>query len=254
MANFERKQTIGQLIDRVAVSVGLSATGDAFSNPDPSFVQLRMLANEVGQGLLAECPWQLFERSYRMTTQAGDTGLYPLPDDFAYMIDQTGWQQGVPGAAYPLLGPATNQWWSFLEATRLLNVTIYAWFQVSQGQFQLWPQPPPVGVPIAFDYISRAWVVDGQSPVDAPIYKDNVDTSSDLVLYEPILFVKALKLAFLQARGFDTTKAEDEYQAALDTWSGKDKPAMKLNLNGAMHYGWRPLDSLTNVPETGFGS
>jgi len=255
MSNFNRFQTIADLVNRVAVGVGLRNTNDPFSNPDPNYLQLTVLANEVGMDLLAELPWNKMERTHKFTTQVGDTGSYDLPDDFAYMIDQTAWQQGVPGAAYPLLGPATNQWWSFLEATQLYNVTIYAWFQVSQGKLQLWPQPPPVGIPIAYSYISSAWVQAAQSTAAAdPVYKDNVSDPGDLVLLPPILFVKKLKLAFLQAKGFDTTKAQDEYVAALDSWGGKDKPSPKLSLNSGGPRLWRSLDSVVNVPETGFGN
>ena len=260
MANFNRYQTIADLVNRVAIGVGLRETGDPFSNPDPSYKQLTVLANEVGMDLLAELPWNRMERTEKFTTQVGDTGIYDLPDDFAYMIDQTAWQQGVPGAAYPLLGPATNQWWSFLEATQLYNVTIYAWFQVSQGKLQLWPQPPPVGIPIAYSYVSSAWVIDGGSfslnsqNADDFIYKDNVSGPADVVLFPPILFVKKLKLAFLQAKGFDTTKAQDEYNLSLDQWGAKDKPAPKLNMANGGPRLWRPLDGIVNVPETGFGS
>jgi len=251
MSNFNRYQNIADLVNRVAVGVGLRNTNDPFSNPDPAYLQLTTLANEVGMDLLAELPWNRMERTHKFTTQVGDTGIYDLPDDFGYMIDQTAWQQGVPGAAYPLLGPATNQWWSFLEATQLYSVTIYAWFQVSQGKLQLWPQPPPPDIPIAYSYVSSAWVQTGD-PLN-PVYKDNVDSPSDIVLFPPILFVKKLKLAFLQAKGFDTTKAQDEYNLALDSWGAKDKPSPKLSLvNGGPRL-WRPLDAVVNVPETGYG-
>jgi hypothetical protein len=249
-----RFQTIGDIINRVAVAVGLTSSSDPFASVDPAFIQLRTLASECGQDLVQEGEWQQLERSHSFVTTGADTGIYDLPEDFAYMIDQTGWQMGAPGAAYPLLGPASSQWWSYLEASSLYTVTIYAWFQISSGKFQLWPQPPPVGIPIAYKYISRDWVLDGSSTPSAPVYKDNVQTSSDTPLYEPILFLKKLKLAFLQAKGFDTTKAEDEYNLALDSWKGKDKSAPVLSLNGPVGFNLRLLNGITNVPETGYGS
>lgn len=247
-----RYQSIGELINRVAVSVGLNKSNDPFASTDPAFVQLCMLATECGQDLVQENDWQQLEREHAFVTASGDTGLYPLPDDFGYMIDQTGWQQGAPGAAYPLLGPASAQWWSYLQASELYTVTIYAWFRIAQGQLQLWPQPPAVGIPIAYKYVSRNWVLDGNSTPTTPVYKDHVEQYSDTVLYEPILFLKKLKLAFLQAKGFDTTKAEDEYRVALDAWIGKDVSAPILSLNGGLSYN-QPFLGNRNVPETGFG-
>jgi hypothetical protein len=190
-------------------------------------------------------------RRHAFTTQPGDTGEYDLPADFSYMLDQTGWQQGVPGSAWPLLGPASPQAWSYLEASELFNITLYAWFRIKEGKFNLWPQPPPVGIPIAFEYVSRAWVKAGDQ-VDT--YRDNVQIPGDFVLYEPILIVKKLKLAWLQAKGFDSTKAEDEYVASLEAWKGKDQASPVLNLNGGTGVGFRFLDGVNNVPQTGFGS
>lgn len=246
-------QTVGDIINRVAVSVGLTKQSDPFASADPSFVQLCTLANEVGDDLSTAYPWQVLEREKAFTTAPGDTGVYALPDDFCYMIDQTAWQKAAPGVAnYPLLGPATPQWWAYLKATELYNVTLYAWFRVAEGKLHLWPQPPPEGIPISYRYISHNWVLDSTSVPATPVYKSSVDTGADTPLYEPILFLKKLKLAFLQAKGFDTTKAQDEYMATLDSWTGKDRGAPVLSLN-ERYQGNRFLNGL-NIPETGYGS
>ena len=78
MANFNRYQTMADLVNRVAVGVGLRETGDPFSKPDPSYKQLTTLANEVGMDLLPELPWNRMERTEKFTTQVGDTGIYDL--------------------------------------------------------------------------------------------------------------------------------------------------------------------------------
>jgi hypothetical protein len=250
MANVARWISANDIINRAAVEVGLNPVNDAYATPDPNFQSLRYLLNSCGQELVQEFDWNISMRSHEFTTQAGDSGVYDLPEDFSYMIDQTGWQQGSPGAAYPLLGPASPQWWSYLQASQLYSVTIYAWFRIKEGKLSLWPQPPPVGVPIRYEYISRAWVKAGDQ---ADTYKDMATIPSDIVLYEPILIVKRLKLAFLQAKGFDTMKAEDEYEDALEAWKGKDQSSPKLSLTRG-YPGYKMLDGYTNVPETGFGS
>jgi len=254
MAGLNRFQTAGEIINRAAVLVGLSPVVDPFASPDPAFQQLTYLLNECGQEMVGDNHWQKLVRREEFTTQPGDTGIYDLPADFSYMIDQTGWQQGEPGAAYPLLGPATAQIWSYLLASQLYTVTIYAWFRELDGKLQLWPQPPPVGIPIAYEYVSRAWATEGNSDPLNPTPTDNCSSSSDMVLYEPVLMVKKLKLAFLQAKGFDTVKAQDEYNKALDQWIAKNKPAPVLSLNSGHGYGFRFLNAYTNVPETGFGN
>ena len=246
-----RFQTVGDLINRASLALFGSKAADPFASPDPAFAQLCTLATECGQDLVQAYAWQQLERGIEFTTADGDTGLYPLPDNFGYMIDQTGWQKAGPPGAFPLLGPASAQWWAYLEAAEMNNVTIHAWFRVAIGKLQLWPQPPTVGIPIAYKYTSRNWVRDGASTEAAPVYKDSVTQSSDVPQFEPVLFLKKLKLAFLQAKGFDTSKAEDEFIAALESWTGKDKAAPVLSLNGPQR-GFRFLDQM-NVPETGYG-
>jgi hypothetical protein len=254
MANVTRFAAAGDLINRVAVSIGLAKTIDPFASQDPAFIQLCTLATEIGQELVQNNAWQKLVTEKAFTTAPGDTGIYELPNDFAYMIDQTGWQQGVPGSAWPLLGPASAQWWSYLQASELYTITIYAWFRMKEGKMHLWPQPPPPGIPIRYEYVSRGWVLDSTSTPVAPVYADSVDVFADIVLFEPILFVKKLKLAWLQAKGFDTTKAQDEFDAALESWIGKDTSAPVLNVAGNGMFGLRFLDGVINVPETKYGS
>jgi hypothetical protein len=198
--------------------------------------------------------WELLIRQHEFTTQAGDSGIYDLPDDFAYMLDQTQWQKGDPGAAYPLLGPASPQIWSYLTASQLYTVSIYAWFRQADGKLQLFPQPPPADIPIQYMYMSRNWVIDGQSDPQNPVYKGEVTAYADIVRYDPIMFVKGLRLKFLEAKGFDTTKAQDEFTLIFETIAGHNQPSPKLNLAQGVFPLWRPLDSLVNVPETGYGS
>jgi len=248
-----RFQSAGDLINRVAIAIGLNSVTDPFSSADPNFVQLRTLATECGQDLVQEAAWQKLIATKTFTTAVGDTGVYDLPDDFAYMIDQTGWSSGAPGAATPLLGPASPQMWSYQVASQLYSATIYAWFRVKEGKLFIWPQPPPVDIPIRYEYISRGWALDASSIPAAPVYVDTLTESGDTPLFEPILFVKKLKLAWLQAKGFDTNKAQDEYMTALDSWIGKDSPAPVLNLNNSNPYCYRFLGTC-NIPETGFGN
>ena len=250
-----RYEVAGDLINRAAIACGLNKESDPFFSVDPAFIQLVELANQLGQTMLHYHYWELLIRQHEFTTQAGDTGIYDLPADFAYMLDQTAWQKGEPGAAYPLLGPASPQVWSYLTASQLYSVTIYAWFRQADGKLQLFPQPPPVGIPIQYQYISRNWVIDGQSDPQNPVYKDTLTAYADLVRYDPILFVKGLRLKFLEAKGFDTTKAQDEYSIVFDAIAGHNTPAPKLSLVGGVvpGGGWRPLDGIVNVPETGYG-
>ncbi len=75
--------------------------------------------------------------------------------------------------------------------------------------------------------------------------------STDVVLYDPLLVMRGLKLAWLKAKGFDTTTAQMDFDTTLESIKSEDSAAPVLSLNtGSEGY----LLSDKNVPITGFGS
>lgn len=240
-----RFKTINDICNQIAVEVGIPKVADVFSATDIAFEQLTTIANAVGYELLQNAAWEGLVREHAFTTAGGDSGKYELPADFGYMINQTGWDRTNNVA---LGGPLSAQEWQYLEGRDLVSQTIYATFREVDNQFWLFPQPPPTGLDIRFEYISRNWVrVNGI----AGTFSDKVIQAADIVLYEAHLFERALKLRFLQARGFDTTNAMQEYETAFVSWTGKDKGAPILNAGHT--YGGVPyLDAFRNTPDTGF--
>jgi len=242
-----RFKTVNDIVNQVAVETGIPKQSDVFTATDVAFQQMIALSNSCGLELLQDTKWQGLVRQYENTTQQGDDGKYALPTDFAYMLNQTGWDRTND---VPLGGPLSAQEWTYLKGRDLFNQTIYASFRLNENQFWLFPQPPPVGLDITFEYISRNWVqVNGEPGV----YSDTIANPSDVILYEPYLFERLLKLRFLGARGFDTMAAADQFNIAMGSWSGKDKGAPVLRA-GCPRGGVPYLDAYRNTPDTFYGS
>lgn len=241
-----RFKTINDIVNQVAIEVGIPKTADVFSSNDIAFEQLTTLANACGIELLQDEAWEGLVGEFNFVTQLGDSGVYDLPADFAYMINQTGWDRTNN---VMVGGPLSAQEWSYLKGRDLVSQTIYATFREVNNSLSLFPQPPPVGVEISFEYITRNWVSVGGSPTTL---SDVVTTPADVVLYEPFMFERLLKLRFLEARGFDTAVATQQFTRSQESWAGKDKGAPILN--GGRTYGGVPyLDGFRNTPDTGFG-
>lgn len=243
-----RFDTAANIINAAASECGLTATSDPYASSDPAFIQLRNILTSAGREMLALYQWNKMVKTHSITTNVPpDDGNYDLPDDFAYMIDQTGWSPVSGGSGLPLGGPLSEQDWAYLVNTNLASSTVYVSFKMAQGQFQVLPQPPPDNVIINFEYVSRYWVALTGSTTGT---KDAPTLSSDVILYEPVLITKFLKLRFLEAKGFDTTAAVAQFLTMFESWTGKDvsAPVLRMARRYLFPYlGWR------NIPETNYG-
>lgn len=238
--------TASNILNRVAAEVGLQPVTDPYSSADPSFIQLRYLLNTAGEELLMAYPWELITKETSITTADTDSGDYPLPADYFSMINQTGWERSNN---VPLMGPLSPQDWQYLLGRDLVNQTIYASFRLNEGLFRIFPQPPPNGLDIHYEYLSKNWVQDGTQPT---IQKSEVTQGSDQPLYDRTLISRYLKVKFLESKGFDTTKAQDDLNNVFGWLTGKDKGAPVLSAGGGFR-GFPYLNGYSNVPDTGFG-
>jgi len=247
-----RYEEAGDIVNRAAAECGITPIPDPFTSSDAAFIELKTLLNSSGQEMLALHEWNKLNRTHSITTGTTPanpvgTGQYDLPDDFGYFINQTGWDQTE---RLPLGGPVTPQDWAYLVNTNLANSTVFVTFRMNEGQFWVLPDPPLSGQDINFQYISRNWV----QPAGTTTAADRADIATafaDLVLYEPILAIKFLKLRFLEAKGFDTTAAVGQFLTMFNSWTGKDVSAPVLRMTRSRVF---PYLGYRNIPETGYGS
>jgi len=164
------------------------------------------------------------------------------------MTDQTGWDRANN---VPLAGPLSPQDWTYLLGRDLVGSTIYASFRFEQNQLWIFPQNPmPQGLDINFEYTSRNFIQQaGVIPVE---YSDTIITSADTVLFPPQLIQRLLKVKFLEAKGFDSQKAEDNFWQSFNSWTGKDNSAPILSMGNGFR-GVPYLDGFYNTPDSHFG-
>ena len=248
-----RFHTGADIINDVSVEVGLDPVVDPFSSGEKAMIQLVRLLNIAGRELVELFEWQILIRSHQFITEELDNGIYDLPSDFAYMINQTGWERREN---VPLIGPLSPQDWTYLQGRDLVGSTIYASFRLDQNKFYIFPNdPPPAGLDINYEYVSYNWVADGDvvpPPGAPPGDSDAVETANDVVLYPPVLISRYLKVKWLAAKNFDTTAAMDDFRTAFNSWAGHDNGAVILNA-GNKWRGFPYLNLWNNTPDTGYG-
>ncbi len=240
-----RFYTANDVINRTAVEVGLLSDPNPVASADETYIQMKELLNSAGQELVELHPWQALVRKHQILTQNTDSGTYDLPDDYAYMINQTGWEHSNRVA---LGGPLGAQDWAYLAGRDLVSPSIYASFRLFDSKFDIYPQPPPDGLDINFEYMSRNWVLESNGTT----YKDSVSIGSDVLLYEPILIIKFLKCKFLEAKGFDPSSARMEFENMFNSRTGKDEGAPILSASSNSR-GFPYLHPYYNTSDTGYG-
>jgi len=236
--------TANKILNRVAAEVGITPVIDPYASADPSFIKMRYLLNIAGEELVEAHPWEQLLKEHQILTQSGDSGAYALPDDFAYMMNQTVWERSQ---RVPLGGPLTSEDWAYLKGRDFSNSSIYASFRIAEGRFNVYPDPPPVGLDINFEYVSNGWVRSGTEPFE---HTNEITAGDQVPLFHRTLISRYLKLKYLDATGFDTTKAQDDFNQIFAFITGTEKGAPVLNAGSSNAY---PYLNIRNVPDTGFG-
>lgn len=233
-----------EILNRAAAEVGLQPVNDPYSAQDPVFQQMQFLLNTAGEELMQAYPWEFLVREHQFFTEEG-VSSYPLPDDFGYMLNQTGWEQSEN---IPLGGPLSAQDWTYLKGRNLSQNTLYASFRIREGEMLIYPDPPPIGLDINYEYITINWALGG-TPTETP--QDKIIIGSDTPLYDKTLITRYLKLKYLEAAGFDTTKAQDDFAQTFSFLTGFDKGAGIIS--AGRNHRLYPYLSVLNLPDHGFG-
>lgn len=229
------------IMNQVAVEVGLLPAAAPFGSSEDHFVQMRYLMQTAGQELLLAHPWETVSKTHSFTTDAG--GEYALPDDFLYMVNQTGWSSGENRS---LQGPATPQEWTYLSNWTAQPIRLI--FRFKEGVLEFLGDDT-AGETVTFEYISRNWVCD--ETTSPATYTDEVMAGGDIILFDRTLFSRYLKVKWQDSKGFDSSKAQDDFNQMFGFMTSKDKGAKILNA-GSGGSGFRLLNGY-NIPDTGMG-
>lgn len=242
--------TVANIVGDVATELGLGTIVVDFASGDPNVLQLLKLLTTVGRGLMLRYPWLQQKTDYSFVTTSAT--VYNLPADFSAYVNQTGWNRST---RQPLVTLSPQQW-EMMKAV-LANSSFPVFFRpgfasAATGLPTLeLMATPTAGQTIAFEYTSRLWV----RPAGAsPTFLDAPTATTDTIRFDSQLATRALRTAWLEAKGFDSTAARQDYEEMLEAVrSANVQAAPVLSLNGAGSGYNRLLDG-SNVPDSGFGS
>jgi len=224
------------VVQQASAEMGLPRPLEAVSSQDTTTQQLVALLNAAGNEMVNGYPWEQLTKEFIITTAEGQAE-YDLPSDWSYFTDQTQWDRTNH---WPLLGPKTAQEWQWLKGG-LLSSGPRLRYRVLGGKFNIFPTPSPQNTPsgnsnttgvfapwtLAMEYVSRNWLA---STVEANTFYDYAQDDTNVLLVDPWLMVKFLKMKYWEAKGLNTTAYSKDFLGMWESRIGKNKGAPMLTL------------------------
>ena len=236
------------IIRDVAGRLSLPQPTAVVTSTDKQVIQLLALANEEGRSLASRTRWQALTAEQTFATVAGAVQPAALPDDFDRFIDNSFFNRSTRRA---MTGPVSPRQWQWIQAQPAYST---AWLMLRQrtGEFLITPTPA-AGQTIAYEYISRNWVISGggaepaEPPAGTPLpgYLGDADTS----FLDEELIGLGLRWRFLRAKGLDYAEELATYEQQVEQAIARDGGAPALSISPG------PIElNRVNLPDSGFGS
>jgi hypothetical protein len=237
-------RTAKQLMNCVLGEIGLPLTNSVVST-DQTVIQLLYLMNALGENLAKFPLWADLRSEFLITTTTADA--YDLPVDWNVPLNGTSWDRT---GRWPLLGPKTPTEWQYLKSGFGVAAPQYR-YRYYNRQFNLFPAPIE-GLTLVQEYLSSSWVL-GLDPsgLTASVGKPRITLDTDYILLDERMFIEGAKLAFLEAKGLDSSKAFRNFTDMME--------AAWADSNGAPVLSMAPIPAnifITewNAPDTGYGT
>jgi hypothetical protein len=238
-----QKRTALELFNTVLGELGMPSTSSVNATDDTT-VQLLYLANGLGTRLGRLPFWSELVEEFTITTTTATS--YTLPVDWGVPLPGTTWDRT---ASWPLRGPVTSIEWQWLVSGITPSAPQYR-YRYKGGAFHL-HTAPSAGLTIVQEYLSTGWVL-GMGTTVADTRKPRITSDSDYILLDEEMFITGAKLAWLEAKGLDSSKALEAFRTQLEAaWGSSAGSPILSYVPGC---GDAPLLSYSNVPDTGYGA
>jgi hypothetical protein len=222
--------------------LGLRRPTVVVDSTDDQVRQLLALANEEGKSLLRSFNWQ--RRMKQHTFTSVDDAIQPtaIPDDIEWYLPNSFFNRTT---RRPVLGPISPQLWQNIQANPQINRVILA-YRLRENDFLITPNPP-TGQTIAFEYMSRNWVLSADGLEEFTRWEADTNTT----FLEEDLFPLGIRWRWKKTKGLPYGEDFATYNEQLAQFQARDGGSTVLNQTGGGD--WVYVGN-PNIPETGFGS
>lgn len=191
-------------------------------NTDTRVLQILRLLEEEGNDLAMRGDWNtLTYQASHTTTAAEDQGAITTiaPTSFRKILNETIWDRS---GRLPIF-PVDSIQWQAIKAVVPSGVSPYR-YRFRGGNLLVTPTPT-AGLSWYFEYISKAWILNGAS-TKVSYYVADADVS-----YLPDdLLLAGLRWRYLREKGLEYAELYRTYETQVQYYLGTEKPRPRLNL------------------------
>lgn len=236
--------SVKDILNRIALECGLNDSDSPLSSSSQEFKQIKTHANSAAEELINLRPWQALVVTHTIKVLKSDSGRYPLPNGFGYMIPQTQWDKTDQTKLNGALSP---QLWTEQHVQNRTPLQLQ--FRTKQKMLEIFPVPPPNDHNLQFDYVSKLWL----ESTDGKTRHGKITNDDSLLCLLPANLVAiSAKAKFKEAQGMDSKAARSEFATNYFSGASQDDSAPLLNAGGRAP-SFRLINA-DNLPENGYGA
>lgn len=211
--------TLLQICTFASDEIGISRPSSVVSSQEPDVQKLLRYANKTGNRIMKAYAWQQLRKgsTFAALGQYEQTGI--LPSDFDRMVAETFWNRST---TVNIAGPVSDVQWETLLAQNM-NFPNQNYFIFRDGQILIYPTSG-VGNTLAFTYVNKNYVVDG----DTQASKDSFTKDSDTTVLDDELMIQGIIFEFLDNDGQPAATAFQKYTDRFNLLVGQDQPSADI--------------------------
>lgn len=225
-----------------AREIGLAAPSSIIGSTSETARRMLRAAHRTG-AVLAKKNWHELIKPGSITTSSGEP-QYALPADYRSLVPDTVWNDTTDQQVFL----STPRMWTYEKA--VLTSNYFDRFRLlgddagpSIGKKITIHPTPTATESITFEYYSKNWLTDSSGTTE----KSAFTVDSDVVIFDEDLFVMGLVWRTLKAIGQPYTEEKSEYDQMVEITLAQSGGMETLRTDGN-------LPTLSNIPETGFGT
>lgn len=221
------------------VITGLSSTADITTDFTILGVGIEPFAQVTAVNNSTSVTMDMIANQSGTVTLTFSQNKFDMPADWNWQIPETEWNRTT---RWPLLGPKSSQEWQTYKGG-IVSAGPRQRYRILQNKLCINPSPPN-GETLAFEYISKGWVIGADGT-----RKEKVTADTDTFVFGDSLMVTGLKAQWKASKGLDPSFDLGEFRWLLENEKSTDKSAPVLSLAPA--YG-SVLLSTNNIVDGNF--